>query len=341
MAPLEILIVGCSIAGPALATCLLLATDLPAAETPHVTVLERSPAVRPEGQNIDVRGAGLTVLRHLGLERVVRASTTGEAGVRWVDAADRTGDGATAAAAASPTADFEILRGRLADILYRRARALGEEVRAAGGPGVDFVFGDRLDRIEQQQQQQQGGPNDGRRRVKVRFAGSGETRLFDVVVGADGLQSGTRRLVWGAEGDGERVRGLGAGASASAGPGVYGAFFSMPAGPGDSLWRRWFRAPRRRAIMVRPGARRDRVTVFMSLMEDRDEGLAAAAGKGREEGVQMQKALMVEYFQDAGWESGRVLREMMDADDFYYDMIAQVKMERWHHGRVVLLGDAG
>ena len=32
---------------------------------------------------------------------------------------------------------------------------------------------------------------------------------------------------------------------------------------------------------------------------------------------------------------------MHAADDFYYDMIAQVKLDRWSRGRVVLLGDAG
>jgi 2-polyprenyl-6-methoxyphenol hydroxylase-like FAD-dependent oxidoreductase len=32
---------------------------------------------------------------------------------------------------------------------------------------------------------------------------------------------------------------------------------------------------------------------------------------------------------------------MNAADDFYYDAIAQVKMDSWSKGRVVLLGDAG
>ena len=32
---------------------------------------------------------------------------------------------------------------------------------------------------------------------------------------------------------------------------------------------------------------------------------------------------------------------MRDAPDFYFDLVAQVKMERWSRGRVSLLGDAG
>jgi len=50
---------------------------------------------------------------------------------------------------------------------------------------------------------------------------------------------------------------------------------------------------------------------------------------------------MREHFEDVGWESKRVIREMMATDDFYYDAVAQVKMETWSKGRVVLVGDAG
>jgi 2-polyprenyl-6-methoxyphenol hydroxylase-like FAD-dependent oxidoreductase len=32
---------------------------------------------------------------------------------------------------------------------------------------------------------------------------------------------------------------------------------------------------------------------------------------------------------------------MYATDDFYYDLVAQVKMDKWSKGRVVLLGDAG
>jgi hypothetical protein len=48
-----------------------------------------------------------------------------------------------------------------------------------------------------------------------------------------------------------------------------------------------------------------------------------------------------EYFQNAGWESERIVTEMNAADDFYYDVLAQIKMDGWSKGKVVLLGDAG
>ena len=54
-----------------------------------VTVVERAPAFRDGGQNIDVRGVGRTVLRRMGLERAALDSGTGEEGTSWIDGQGR------------------------------------------------------------------------------------------------------------------------------------------------------------------------------------------------------------------------------------------------------------
>ena len=321
MAPLNILIVGCGVGGTTLASFLLLGPDAPC-EKPHITVLERAASIPAYGQNIDIRGAGATVIRKLGLETAIRSSTTNEEGVLIVDsdnkvwatnAADKTGKIQTG------TSDIEILRGTLTDILYRRSRTVSDEVKKDGEAGIEYVFGDYLEHLWQDEQ-----------KVHVRFAKSREERTFDLVVGADGLQSRTRRTVFGQSGEENRVKRLG----------MYVGFFSMPKGETDSLWRRWYHAPGRRGIMVRPHEHKDKSTVFMAVLNDDDQRLIDVAS-GPERSVEAQKALLKEYFQDAGWESERVISEMEAADDFYYDMVAQIKMDQWSKGRVVLLGDAG
>lgn len=321
MAPLSILIVGCGVAGPTLAS-FLLSTSEPVGEKPHITVLERSSSLRAQGQNVDIRGAGVTIIRKLGLESVIRASVTGEEGVRFVDennvtwgmfAADKSGKIQTG------TSDIEILRGRLAEICFGRSRDVSEKIERDGGKGIEYVFGDWVEELEQ----------DGSK-VNVRFAKSGERRSFDLVVGADGLLSRTRRMVWGEESEEDRVKWLG----------MYGGFFSCPKGETDSLWRRWFRAPGRKGIMVRPSDRKDRTTVFMLVINDEDKRLRDVALKGHK-AVEAQKALLEEHFRDMGWECGRIVKEMKAAEDFYYSPVAQIKMDKWSKGRVVLLGDAG
>jgi 2-polyprenyl-6-methoxyphenol hydroxylase-like FAD-dependent oxidoreductase len=321
MAPPNILIVGGGVAGNALATLLLL-LPLPVKDLPHITILERSAAGLSHGQNIDVRGTGIDILRKLGVEDRVRAALTGEEGVRIVDArnriwsempADKTGKVQTG------TSDVEILRGRLTAILTERSREVSDEVQGLGGRGIRFVVRDWLASLEQEGD-----------RVRVVFANSGEKESFDLLVGADGLQSSTRKMVWGVQGEEERVRRLGA----------FCGFFSMPKGETDSLWRRWYHAPGRKSIMVRPSDQPGRSTVLMILAKDDDPRLREVAKVGREN-VSRQKALLAEYFDNTGWESERLVAEMHASDDFYYDAVAQVKMDAWSRGRVVLLGDAG
>lgn len=256
---------------------------------------------------------GIEILGKLGVEDRVRAATTGEEGVRIVDernrvwaemAADKTGRVQTG------TSDVEILRGRLTEILRGRAEELSEQVKGHGGGGIEFVDREWLESLEQ----------DGDR-VRVVFANGGEKRSYDLAIGADGLQSLTRKMVWGTEGEEDRLNRIGA----------YGGFFSMPKGETDSLWRRWYHAPGKKGMMVRPSDRPDRSTVFMIVVNNNDTRFREVAKVGSRS-VAGQKALLSEYFKDAGWESERIVLEMNAADDFYYDVIAQVKMDSWSRG---------
>lgn len=315
MPPLNVLVIGSSIAGPALASFLLL-HPCAADQKPHVTILERASELRTEGQNVDVRGAGIAIIRKLGLEDEIRTNLTGEAGVQWVDSDDHI-KAQIDASPNGPTAELEIMRGTLANILVKKTREISDQVQKHGGHGVEWVFGDYATAIEQ----------DGDR-VWVTLAKSGARKSFDVVVGADGLLSSTRNLLWGEAGEEQRIHGLG----------IYGAFFSMPVATSDTAYRRWYHAPGRRGAMVRPNQSSSRTTCLMHVMNEEDTRLRGVAVGSK--AIQKQKALIQEYMNDAGWECERILRDMWETDDFYYDMIAQIKMDKWSKGRVVLLGDA-
>ncbi|MFD8022345.1 FAD-dependent monooxygenase, partial [Streptomyces lavendulae] len=52
------------------------------------------------------------------------------------------------------------------------------------------------------------------------------------------------------------------------------------------------------------------------------------------------KRIIAERFAGEGWEVPRLLEEMDAAQEFYFDANAQVEMDTWAAGRVVLLGDA-
>src|SRR5215472_14426489 len=183
-----VLISGAGIGGPALAVLLREFGFAP-------TGLGVAAAPPPGGAAVDLRGAGREVVERMGLLDTVRAERVDERGFAYVDGRGRwtarmpadlfDGEGMVA--------EIEIMRGNLSRILYDVTR-----------DEIEYLFNDQITGLT--------GDGDG---VKVTFA-NGPVRRFDIVVGADGLHSGVRRLAFGPEQ--EFVRHLGG----------YMAYFTVP-----------------------------------------------------------------------------------------------------------------
>ncbi|MFF4414361.1 FAD-dependent monooxygenase [Streptosporangium sp. NPDC001559] len=173
---------------------------------------------------------------------------------------------------------------------------------------VEYVLGDSIATLEQDA--------DG---VRVTFE-RGRPRRFDLVAGADGLHSRTRSQVFGPR---ERfVRHLG----------LYTAAFGLPS-------RRDLRGTG--LLHSMPGKAAD-------LLGARDDGEARAVlhfASGSltydRDDVAQHKRIVAERFAGEGGRIPHLLEEMSKAEDFFFDANAQVEMDRWSSGRVVLLGDAG
>src|SRR5690242_12775819 len=75
---LRILVAGGGVAGQALAFWLT-------RDGHTVTVVERSPALRASGAQVDLRGQGIEAVERMGLLREVRSRLVDEAGVAFVD----------------------------------------------------------------------------------------------------------------------------------------------------------------------------------------------------------------------------------------------------------------
>ncbi|GAA2596243.1 FAD-dependent monooxygenase [Dactylosporangium fulvum] len=293
---MRVLISGAGIAGPALAHWL------------HrygisATVVERSPAPRPGGQAVDVRGAARLVVERMGLMPQVRAACVDERGIAMVDARGRWTSRMPADAFGGEgfVAEIEISRGDFARLLYEATR-----------DDVEYRFGDRVVALHQTPEDDGGG-------VTVDFAGGARER-FDVVVGADGVHSGVRALAFGPESS--YVHQLGG----------YTAYFSVP-DPGDlGHWYLMYNAPGGLAAGIRP-EHGGTAKAYLSFTSSR-RGLERAP---KDE----QQRVLAERMSGAGWRVPALLAAMPAAPDFFFDSLSQVRVERWSRGRVVLLGDAG
>ncbi|MGW6361922.1 FAD-dependent monooxygenase [Streptomyces sp. NPDC055092] len=174
---------------------------------------------------------------------------------------------------------------------------------------VEYVFGDSIATLTEDD-----------RGVDVTFERAAPRR-FDLVVAADGLHSPTRRLVFGDES--RYLRFLD----------HYVAGFGIPNHLGLDRTGRLYSDPGRAVSVSNYDGDPDRagaLLVFRSEPLDHDR-----------RDVDQQKRILAERFAGMGWEAPRVLKALEDADDLYFDAIAQIHVDRLTKGRVVLLGDAG
>jgi 2-polyprenyl-6-methoxyphenol hydroxylase-like FAD-dependent oxidoreductase len=290
----DVLIVGASVAGPTLAYWLRRYGFNP-------TVVERTPSLRAGlgGHAVDLFGPAVDVAEKMGiLPQVMDARTKTE-----VLSFLRPGKPAIDVNMAQLVAGVsdrhvEIMRGELASILYEATRA-----------DIEYVFGDTVRTLEETPDA-----------VEVTFERTAPRR-FGLVVGADGLHSIVRRLVFGDER--QFLHYIGG----------YLAVFTAP---------NYLKLDGRMAIYTTPGR-------VAGVYPVRQTGEARAGFLFRREqqfvydhrDKDQQKALLREVYADQGWEVPRLLAELDTAADLYFDSISQVIMNRWSRGRVTLVGDAG
>jgi 2-polyprenyl-6-methoxyphenol hydroxylase-like FAD-dependent oxidoreductase len=287
----RILVCGASVAGPALAWWLHRHGMRP-------TLVEKAPAPRPGGHAIDIRGAALDVIGAMGLESAIRSSRTQMKGVSKLDIDGNEvwrSEEMTISGGSFDKQAIEIIREDLSRILV-----------GAVPPEVETIYGDSVKSLHEEA--------DG---VRVEFE-SGLERRFDIVVGADGLTSSMRRLVFGP--DSEFLLPFG----------MVLAPFSAPNRIGLEDWQITYDTGGDSCmIYTAPGNETLRVCFgFPAAIEDipGDRGAQAALVRDRCAGM--------------AWHIPALLNEMERARDFYLSPMAQVKMPRWTSGRVALVGDA-
>ncbi len=289
---MKVAINGAGIAGPTLAYWLHRFGHEP-------LLIEKAPRLRTGGYIVDFWGVGFDIAEKMGL-----ISTLEEYGyliedMRWVDAEGRKTGGF----------DSQVLRdisdGRFVSIeRYDLAAAIYGTVEGK----VETIFDDSIAGIEERA--------DG---VHVTFENA-PPRDFDLVVGADGLHSRVRELVFGPMERFETDLGLRVAAIEAEGyrPRDELVFISHTE-PGRQVGR---------------FSKRDDRTLFLIGFRN------CFAGKGLPRTDEERKAGLERAMAGVGWEWPRISEAMQDVDEIYYDKVSQIRIEHWSKGRTVLLGDA-
>jgi 2-polyprenyl-6-methoxyphenol hydroxylase-like FAD-dependent oxidoreductase len=288
----KVLISGVGVAGPCLAYWLSRYGFEP-------VLLERAPKLRSGGYIIDFWGLGFEIADKMGLVPALRHEGYRIEELRFEDARGRRTGGFDVRV-------FErLLQNRFVSILRSDlARLLYESLEGR----VRTIFGDTVIRVEEEESD-----------VRVTFE-QAPTERFDLVIGAGGLHSPIRRLVFGPEDLYERYLGY------------YAASFSAEDYP--------HRDPRAYVSYAAPGRQvsryslRDGRTVFLLVFAS-DHRLRLEHHK-----FAAQVDLLRRLFGEDRWECPAMLNALESCTDLYFDPVSQIRMDAWSHGRVALVGDA-
>ncbi|GAB2445152.1 FAD-dependent oxidoreductase [Streptosporangium sandarakinum] len=259
-----------------------------------VLVAERAPERRGGGYGVTFGGIGHDGAERMGILPALRrrAFVTRELIYRRPDGEPRFTLSGQVITATMGAGSFNILRGDIEAVLYE-----------AVGESAAIRFGTTLTAVDQDDEA-----------VRVTLS-DGTVEHADLLIGADGLHSATRALVFGPEEDyrldmghrvavymlGERPAGLPEGTTGTISAG--GRTFAM--------------------MSVGDG----RTAAFFGYRSD--------LGRPRRSPEELH-----EVYGDMGWLVPRALEGLRSADSVYFDTISQMVVDRWSHGRVVLLGDA-
>jgi 2-polyprenyl-6-methoxyphenol hydroxylase-like FAD-dependent oxidoreductase len=288
---MRILISGASISGPVLAYWLTRYGF-------EVTVVERAPALRKTGGHaVDLFRPAMEISEKMGVLPRIEALATGtDTGIIYRQGARRpVRIDISKAVSATSDRHVEIMRDDLSEAYYD-----------AGRDRVEYLFGDSITAIT---------PD-----AEVTFEHAAP-RKFDVVIGADGLHSNVRRLVFGD--DAGRTQFLGG----------YLAVLSVP----KTLAREG-------EMLVHLGANH---LAGIYTAQPLDDARALFMFRSKEEleyhyrDALRQKELLRAAFAGMhatvdGW-----LDELDRTPTFYFDSITQLQLDSWSRGRVTLVGDAG
>jgi 2-polyprenyl-6-methoxyphenol hydroxylase-like FAD-dependent oxidoreductase len=259
-------------------------------------VVEREAGLRREGYMMDFFGSGWDVANRMGLTERLRAIRYPIDFLEFVDSAGK----------AYVHVPIERVRHALGDkyVYLRRQDLEGILTERARELGVELRYSTALAALE-----------DRGTHAHVKFESGGEDD-FALVVGADGVHSRVRGLVFGPERQFAHFLGL-----------MVAAFHVARGGlPVERMVKLYEETDRLMFLYPLDRDRLDATFVF------RHPDLHVPHGERID--------FLCRQLRGAGWLVGEVLAAHTEKEPVFFDSATQIAMPQWHKGRVALIGDA-
>jgi 2-polyprenyl-6-methoxyphenol hydroxylase-like FAD-dependent oxidoreductase len=288
----DILISGAGIAGVTLAYWLKKFGFNP-------TIVEHAPKLREGGYAIDFWGAGFDVAQRMDILSDLDKVDLDISEVTIVDEKGRRkcGINYTKLKKLMNGRAYTLLRSDLSKVIYNHLEK-----------NIEIIFNDSITHIEQFPA-----------KITVTFR-SGKIRDFKLVVGADGLHSNVRNLVFGGESQFEKFYGY------------YTSSYTIQDNMLDGNAFLMYNVPYKQAAIYSTEKSKTTTTFFIFSSPQKIPY--------SHHNIEAQKQILRDEFQNAGWQCPDLISKMDTAPDFYFDVVSQVQMSDWSKDRVTLVGDA-
>lgn len=262
------------------------------------TVIEISPKMREGGYMIDFWGVGFTVAEKMNILKKLENEQNKYKidGINFVNENNKKIGGLKISKIRELVnyKYFNLLRSSLEKVLYNEIK-----------DKVEIRFSTTISEIKQNEE-----------KVLVSYE-NGESETFDLVIGADGLRSNVRRLVYGPDTEFELFLNY-----------YTSAYTIDNFTKKDNLFLS-FTIPKRQVGIYDVG--KNKLATFYIYFDDEHYGHLSDDEK---------KQKLINTFKNVKWYVPEILKRINQTDDFYFDRVSQIELPKWDRGRIALVGDA-
>lgn len=263
----------------------------------EVTIVEKASKIRGGGYPIDVRGSAINIVKMMGIYEELKAQNLNNMKFKILDN-DNSVISQFTDATMKANEDIEIPRGDLTTALYKCV----EE------NDINLIFNDSIKTM-----------NHLDNGVEIELE-SGKQGSYDLVVGADGIHSNTRKLTFGEESQFTNYLGH--------------CFTGFTVENYLDMYKEGmiYSEPGRTTIMYAT-ENKESVHAFLIFSDEEEPSV-------NHRDIDGHKKLVKDKFKDVGGIAPYLLETLEQNEDIYFDTTTQIIMDQWAKNRAVLVGDA-